>query len=132
MATRSRHASLRLAFVLAGFRLLPPVVPLLAAVADGPGGTLPASQAGITVSRPGVLVTAFCANPDGEGTLLRLWDQSGVSGPVNIVFPQGLHATVLQPIDLRGRKSGEPIVIQEGTARLLLGAFAPASFLLQP
>ena len=88
--------------------------PLLAAVADGPGGTLPASQTGITVSRSGVLVTAFGANPDGDGTLLRLWDQSGVSGPVNIVFPQGLCGAVLQPIDLRGRKAGEPIAIQGG------------------
>jgi alpha-mannosidase len=106
--------------------------PLLATVADGPGGVLAAHQQGMTVSRPGVLVTAFGPNPDGQGTLLRLWDQSGVSGPVNIVLPPGLHAATLQPVDPRGRKTGNPIAVKGDAAKIQLGVFAPASFLVQP
>ncbi len=47
-------------------------LPLLAAAAEGAGGTLPSIQSGVSVSRPGVLITAFGGDPDGvnKGTLL--------------------------------------------------------------
>ena len=52
-------------------------LPLLVATAKGPAGTLPVSQTGLSLSRPGVLVTAFGDDPDGNpGTLLRVWEQS--------------------------------------------------------
>jgi len=62
--------------------------PLAASVADGPAGTLPLTQSGVSVSRPGVLVTAFGDDPDGNsGTLLRTWDQSGVAGQLTVELP---------------------------------------------
>ena len=65
-------------------------LPLLAASATGTAGTLPMVQSGLALSRPGVLVTAFGADPDGNpGTLLRFWDQSGESGKVTVTLPQG-------------------------------------------
>ena len=62
------------------------------AVAGGKGqwaaSTLPVSQTGLTLSRPGVLVTAFGNDADGNpGTLLRVWDQSGRSGDLAVTLP---------------------------------------------
>jgi alpha-mannosidase len=105
--------------------------PLLAAVADGPSGTIPTEQTGIRLSRPGVLVTAFGSDPDGNpGTLLRVWDQSGVAGQLTVDLPANFPAAKAQPINLRGEKRGEPLAIVSGKFTFDLKAFAPASFIL--
>ena len=62
-------------------------VPLHAAVAEGSRGKLPKTQSGVSVSRSGVLVTALGQNPDGQGTLLRVWDQSGEAGELTVTLP---------------------------------------------
>jgi hypothetical protein len=103
--------------------------PLLAAAADGPAGQLPASHAGLTVSRKGVLVTAFGANPDGDGTLLRVWEQAGVSGELAITLPAGFATAT--PVNLRGERTGSPIGITNHTLSIPLGKYAPASFILR-
>ena len=105
-------------------------LPLLAAAVDGPVGKLPPTQAGLSVSRAGVLVTAFGQNPDGAGTLLRLWEQGGTSGPLTVTLPAGLKATQAQPVNLRGEKTGRPIQVADGKLAFDLKAYAPASFLL--
>lgn len=104
-------------------------VPLLLGVADGPAGTLPRICPGLSVSRPGVLVTAFGANPDGRGALLRLWDQSGVSGDLEVTVPG--HFQRAAPVNLRGEPAGPPLTIVAGKLVLSLHALAPASFLLE-
>ncbi len=104
-------------------------VPLLAAVADGPGGKLPKTQAGVSLSRSGVLVTAFGQNPYGLGTLLRVWDQSGVSGQLAVTLPGNFHTAT--PVNLRGAVLGEALPIHAGKLAFKLGAFAPASFRLE-
>lgn len=106
-------------------------VPLLAATADGSGGTLPPMQAGLSVSRPGVLVTAFGANPDGQGTLLRVWEQSGATGKLAVTLPSGARFTTATPVNLRGEKTGEPMRIAGSELAFDLRAFAPASFILK-
>lgn len=73
---------------------------LLAAAADGPAGNLPTSQTGITVSRLGVLVTALGQNPDGRGTLLRVWDQTGKTGKLVVTLPGKFK--LARPVNLRG------------------------------
>jgi hypothetical protein len=103
-------------------------LPLLAVKADGPGGALPATQGGLSVSRPGVLVTAFGQNPDGPGTLLRLWEQAGVAGKVVVILPGNFK--IATPVSLRGEKTGPPLSIRSGKLLLDLPALAPASFLL--
>jgi len=103
-------------------------LPLLAAVADGSGGTLPRTRAGLNLSRPGVLVTAFGRNPDGEGTLLRVWDQSGESGKLVVDLPAGYKLAV--PVNLRGERTGKSIDVKDGRLSLELHAYAPVSFIL--
>jgi hypothetical protein len=104
-------------------------LPLLATAADGPAGKLPETQAGLSVSRPGVLVTAFGQNPDGPGTVLRVWDQSGETGPLAVTIPGGFATAT--PVDLRGEKTGAPLPIKGDRLALQLGAYAPASFKLE-
>ena len=104
-------------------------LPLVAATADGPAGEVPASQSGVSVSRPGVLVTAFGKNPDGEGTLLRVWDQAGTAGTVSIGLPGPFKSAV--PVNLRGVPDGTPKAIADGKLTFPLGTYAPASFVLE-
>ncbi|MCX6899131.1 MAG: hypothetical protein NT105_10555 [Verrucomicrobia bacterium] len=105
--------------------------PLLAAVADGFAGKLPTTQRGLELSRKGVQVTAFGANPDGEGTVLRLWELSGKSGSCRVTLPAGSDARSVQPVNLRGEPAGKPIPIKNGVFTASLKAFAPANFVIQ-
>jgi hypothetical protein len=107
-------------------------LPLLAATAAGPAGKLPRTQAGLGLSRSGLLVTAFGQNPDGAGTLLRLWEQAGQSGKCTVRLPMGLTARTVQPVNLRGQSEGQPIPVQGGEFTTGVRAYAPSSFLLQP
>jgi alpha-mannosidase len=102
--------------------------PLLAAAADGPAGKLPATQSGVTLSRKGVRVTAFCPNPDGRGTVLRVWEQAGVSGAVTVTIPGNFKTAT--PVNLRGETIGEPSHIKTGKLTFHLSMYAPASYLL--
>ena len=107
-------------------------LPLLAVSADGPAGKLPATQTGLALSRGGVLVTAFGADPDGvnQGTLLRVWEQSGITGKTTVILPPGFKASTAAPVDLRGQKLGDPMPIQDGKLIFNLHAYAPASFMI--
>lgn len=104
-------------------------LPLLVVAADGPAGSLPPIQAGLTVSPRGVIVTAFGDNPDGPGTLLRLWDQTGANSDVIVTLPGHFHRAT--PVDLRGEKKTGPLDIVSGHFTCKLPAYAPASFILE-
>ncbi|MBI5384047.1 MAG: hypothetical protein HZA90_05110 [Verrucomicrobia bacterium] len=105
--------------------------PLQAAVVDGAGGTLPASQRGLELANKGVLVTAFGPNPDGPGTLLRLWELAGQSAPCLVRLPGGMKVQSVQPVDLRGRPNGPAIPVKADSFEVPLRAFAPVSFTLR-
>ena len=100
----------------------------LTAVAAVGGGALPASREGIRVSREGVAITAFGSNPDGNGTLLRLWKMAGGSGELTVTLPPGFSTAT--PVNLRGESTGAPIEVKEDRFTTPLGRFAPASFVL--
>ena len=108
-------------------------LPLLGAAANGRGSILPAEQAGLEVSRKGVLVTAFGADPDGvnKGTLLRVWEQAGVSGKLTVKLPGAVKASKATPVNLRGEKIGKTNRVLSGKLEFELGAYAPASFMLE-
>jgi hypothetical protein len=107
-------------------------LPLLAASANGKAGPLAASATGLTLSRKGVLVTAFGNDPDGNpGTLLRVWEQAGNAGELLVTLPKGMNASKATPVTLRGVKTGDPITINDGRFTLNLGAYAPTSYVLE-
>jgi hypothetical protein len=103
--------------------------PLLAVATTGHGGNLPASQSGVSVSRKGVMVTAFGANPDGTGTLLRVWEQAGIPGEVSLSIPGGFHTAT--PVNLRGQNAGGRLTLRGGKLAFNLPTYAPASFVLE-
>lgn len=105
--------------------------PMLAVATAGNGSPLPASQAGLMLSRRATAVTALGANPDGDGTLLRAWEMGGISGELTLTLPKGARFTSAQPVNLRGEKAGIPMKIEDGRLTLQVGAYAPASLVLR-
>ena len=106
-------------------------VPLQVACSKVKHGKLPVTQSGITLSRKGVAVTAFGPNPDGEGTVLRVWEQGGTTGRLEITLPAGAKFATAQPVSLRGEKYGKAINLTDGTLFVDLHAYSPASFILK-
>jgi alpha-mannosidase len=122
-------------------------VDCLAAVAEGAAGNLPPVAAGLKLGQAAdakgetpsaglrpwsdLLVTAFGANPYGEGTLLRLWEQVGRSGTCTVQLPAGMKARTVQGCNLRGElmDQARPISAQ-GTFEVPIRAMAPVSLLL--
>jgi hypothetical protein len=106
----------------------------LTGYASGSAGTLAPAATGISLSRKGIRITAFCPNPDAEngipGTLVRMWEQSGRSGEVELALPDGFQATWAQPVNLRGEKAGKPIRIRNGKMVVSVKAYAPVSLVL--
>ena len=98
-------------------------------MADGHPGTLPLTQGGLKISGKSVLVTAFGANPDGEGMVLRFWEYAGISAPREVRLPEGIKVSSVQPINLRGQPLGKAIPVHDRQFSFDLGAFAPVSFL---
>lgn len=102
-------------------------VPLLAWATDGPAGPLPPTQRGVEISRPGVLLTALGPNPDGPGTILRLWEQAGGAGECRVRLPSGLDPASVQPVNLRGVPVGAPLEVHGGAFTVNVHPFAPVS-----
>ncbi len=86
--------------------------PLLAAYTSGQPGKMPLTATGLTLSRKGLQIGAFCPNPVGEGTLLRIWEQAGKGGEVIITFPAGSTYKTAQPVNLRGEAISHPIKLE--------------------
>ena len=107
------------------------MLPLVASSGSGVRGSLPSSQSGISVSRPGVVVTALKQESKGKVTLLRVWELAGESGSVTVRLPSGFPARIARPVDLRGDSAGQPIAVQAGSFEFELNRFAPASFELE-
>ena len=105
-------------------------VPLQAAASMFRGGKLPPTRPGIGLSRQGIAVTAFGPNPDGKGMVLRLWEQGGRGGPCTVTLPEGLNATTVKPVSLRGTDIGHIIPVKDGKFTFDLKPYAPASFVI--
>jgi hypothetical protein len=105
--------------------------PCLVGKFDGPAGDLTPSQSGIELSRKGVLLTAFGPNPDGDGTLLRIWEQAGKAGPCCVRLPRSFRNATALPCNLRGQTEGKPLPVRDGQLTLSLAPFAPASVILK-
>ena len=73
-------------------------------------------------------MTAFGPNPDGVGTLLRVWEQSGTSSSLTVTLPAGFVSAL--PVTLRGEPKGTPLPVTNNQLTLDLGPYAPASFVL--
>jgi hypothetical protein len=105
--------------------------PLIAVHTSGEAGNLPVSAQGISLSEKGILLSFFGKNRDGEGDMIRLWEQNGHSGKLTVTFPSGAKYSIATPVNLRGEKQGDSINLKNGEFAFDLKAFAPASFILK-
>ena len=105
--------------------------PVLVGTSDGHAGKLPATAAGLGLSRKGVNLVSFISNPDGKGSLIRLWEQSGISDTLTVTFPEGTKFTTATPVNLRGEVIGNPVTISNQALNFFLHAYAPISFVLE-
>lgn len=104
--------------------------PLQAVYVDGKAGKLPVSNKGVELSRKGVLVTAFGINTDGEGDVLRLWEQVGLGGECVVNLPVGSYRTA-QLCNLRGEPLDKPFQINQDVLQLTLQPYMPVSVILK-
>lgn len=104
--------------------------PLVAALAIGKPGELPVSQQGVGLSEKGILVTSFGKNRDGNGDLIRLWEQNGRGTTCTVTLPNGSHYKTAQPCNLRGEKMGKAISIVGNKFESKINAYQPVSFIL--
>jgi alpha-mannosidase len=104
--------------------------PLMAAYTNGAAGKQEASSKGVSVSEKGILVTFFGKNRDGEGDIIRLWEQNGKTAPCTVTLPVGSVFKLAQPCNLRGEKIGKAIAIKNDSFGVKLNANQPASFIL--
>ncbi|SMO72123.1 glycoside hydrolase family 38 N-terminal domain-containing protein [Solitalea koreensis] len=105
-------------------------IPLQAAGSKLQKGQLPTTQSGIQLSEKGIAVTAFGPNPDGNGIILRLWEQTGKSGTVEVRLPASGGFSNAQPVNLRGEPFGNKIPITNGKLQVTIPAYAPISLVL--
>jgi hypothetical protein len=106
--------------------------PLYGVFYDGEKGIMPPSQEGLKLSSKGVLVTAYGKNRDGEGTILRLWEQSGNEGLCKITLPVGNTYTKAIMCNLRGEViPGNEISVNNNQFEIKLKANQPATYILK-
>jgi alpha-mannosidase len=104
--------------------------PMFAGFADTTAGTLQTSNTGLELSQKGIEVTSFGPNPDGSGTILRLWEQAGRDVSCQVTLPSGLNVTSVQPVDLRGQNLGSSIPVSNRVFTVNMTHNAPKSFVV--
>lgn len=106
--------------------------PLYGIFFDGTEGKIPLSGAGVTLNRKGILLTAFGKNRDGEGTIIRLWEQSGNEGLCKISLPVNNFFNKAFPCNLRGELTDSKyITIINNQFEVNIKANQPATFILK-
>jgi hypothetical protein len=106
--------------------------PLKGVFYDGPAGSGELSQQGITLSRKGILLTAFKKLPGQEGMLLRLWEQSGQNGSCLITLPEGSAFTKAYRCNLRDEIiDSVGIPVENLSFQMDIQANQPVSFVLK-
>ena len=106
-------------------------VSLKAKISNNNAGKLPPVNTGIALSRKGLSVTAFGDNPDGDGTILRLWEKSGDSGKIKVTLPAGSNFQIANKCNLRGEMIAEFYKIINNSFEIQINAFQPLSFVLE-
>ncbi|WP_316836895.1 glycoside hydrolase family 38 C-terminal domain-containing protein [Pedobacter nutrimenti] len=104
--------------------------PLIVSYTGGAAGKQTASSTGVSVSEKGVLVTFFGKNRDGEGDIIRLWEQNGKTSLCTVTLPVGNTYKLVQPCNLRGEKTGKEMSIKNNAFEVKMNANQPVSFIL--
>ena len=107
-------------------------VPLYATHYEGANGSYPTTNIGLSLSRKGILVTAYGKNRDGEGTILRLWEQAGSEGTCTITLPSGSKFRKAIECNLRGEPNdNSDIQVINGQFSVMMKPNKPATYILR-
>ena len=105
-------------------------VPLKGVFYEGPKGKSPVVSKGISLSRKGILLTAY--KKEGKGKLLRLWEQAGKSGLCEVTLLKGSSHSKAYPCNLRGEMTDETgIEILNNSFQFEIKAYQAVSFILK-
>jgi hypothetical protein len=104
--------------------------PLKVVMSSNNAGSLPLVAAGVQLSMKGVAVTAFGNNPDGKGTILRLWEQGGNNGNCTVTLPVNHPFKTARYCNLRGEFLSKEFTVNN-TISVNIKAYEPVSILLQ-
>ena len=97
---------------------------------NGLRGDKPGMREGVTLSRKGILMTAYQKRK--EGTLLRLWEQTGNAGMCEVNLIKESNFKSAYPCDLRGKIiDKEGIEISNNAFQFMIHANQPASLPLR-
>jgi hypothetical protein len=106
-------------------------VPLYGVYYDGASGDASVTDAGLSLSSKGVLITTFGKNRNGSGTILRLWEQTGNEQSCTVTLPSGSRYSTATECNLRGEITrNNEIKIIEGRFTVDLKPNRPASYIL--
>ena len=107
-------------------------VPLKGVFYEGSKGDIPVTQEGVSLSRKGILITAFKTNTDGDGMVLRLWEQAGNGGLCEVSLSKGNNYRRAYPCNLRGEITNDKgIDVLNNSFQFMIQANQPASFILK-
>jgi len=104
---------------------------LKAIISNGNKGKLAVKNSSVQISEKGVCVSAFVANPDGEGHILRLWEQTGSDRTIKVSLMPAFGFKSAQPCNLRGEKTGSEIQLKHNSLEVLIKGNQPLSFILK-
>ncbi len=105
--------------------------PLKGVIGIGYAGDLPSTASWIKTSMKGVQLSSFYKNPEGEGYILRLWEQSGESGNCTVEMNLAHPFTRAIPVNLREQFPGSKIDIKDGKFDIQIKPYQPVTLLLQ-
>jgi hypothetical protein len=105
-------------------------MPLKGVFYEGPKGRNPLVREGVSLSRKGILVTAY--RKINAGTELRLWEQAGKSGMCEVTLDEDIRFRRAYPSNLRGEIIDEKgIEIFGRSFQCMIKANQPVSFILK-
>ena len=104
--------------------------PLKGVYYDGPKGESPVVAEGISLSRKGILLTAF--KVEAGGKLIRLWEQAGISGLCKLSLPDDSSYKKAYACNLAREISDDKgIEIIDNSIQFEISANQPVSFILR-
>jgi len=107
-------------------------VPLKGIYYEGGKKTAPLMQDGVKINQKGVIITSYGKNRDGDGIILRFWEQVGKSKLCIVTLPFGNDFKTAFPCNLRGEISDEDgISISNNQFQFNINANQPATFILK-
>ena len=105
--------------------------PLRGVISHSKKGELNPIQSFVTLSEKGIAITAFEANATGEGTILRLWENTGNDKELTVNLSPEFGFNSAMPVNLVNEVQGQEIPVINHSFKIKIKGNEPVSFLLK-